>query len=91
VKETVPNCEIEYATDASPDTRNYRADFSKISTTVPDFQPVWTARKGAQQMYELFKEAKLTVEDFEGPRYKRIDHIKKLMAAGRLTNELRWS
>jgi nucleoside-diphosphate-sugar epimerase len=91
VKETVPNCQIEYATDASPDTRNYRADFTRIATTVPEFQPVWTARKGAQQMYELFKEAKLTVEDFEGPRYKRIDHIKKLMAAGRLTNELRWS
>jgi nucleoside-diphosphate-sugar epimerase len=91
VKETVPNCQIEYATDASPDTRNYRADFSKIATTVPDFKPQWTARKGAKQMYDLFKEAKLTVDDFEGPRYKRIDHIKKLMASGRLTKELRWA
>jgi nucleoside-diphosphate-sugar epimerase len=91
VKETVPNCQIEYATDASPDTRNYRADFTKIATVVPEFQPVWTARKGAQQMYELFKEAKLTVDDFEGPRYKRIDHIKKLLSSGRLSSELRWA
>jgi nucleoside-diphosphate-sugar epimerase len=91
VKETVPGCHIEYAKDASPDLRNYRADFSKIAAAIPAFKPQWTARKGAQQLYEAFKDAKLTVDDFEGPRYKRIDHIKQLLASGRLTRDLRWS
>ena len=47
VKETVPGCEIEFADDAGPDKRNYRADFSKIARVLPGFQPQWDARKGA--------------------------------------------
>ena len=31
----------------------------------------------------------LTLEDFEGPRYQRIGHIKKLVAEGRLDGDLR--
>jgi nucleoside-diphosphate-sugar epimerase len=52
VKETVPGCKLEYADDAGPDKRNYRVNFTKISQQLPEFQPVWTARKGAEQLYD---------------------------------------
>ena len=29
--------------------------------------------------------------DFEGPRYRRIDQIKQLIAAGELGTDLRWT
>jgi hypothetical protein len=29
--------------------------------------------------------------DFEGPRYRRIDQIRNLMAAGDLAADLRWN
>jgi len=90
VKETVPNCRIEYAEGAGPDLRCYRADFSKISNGLPGFKPQWTARGGAQQLYEAFKKVGLKLEDFEGPRYKRIDHITQLIGTGRLDHGLRW-
>jgi nucleoside-diphosphate-sugar epimerase len=90
VKETVPNCHIEYAEGAGPDLRCYRADFSKISNGLPGFKPQWTARSGAQQLYEVFKKVGLKLEDFEGPRYKRIDHITQLIETGRLDHALRW-
>ena len=90
VRETVPGCRIEYAEDAGPDPRCYRADFTKIATTLPAFQPQWTARRGAEQLYEAFRQNGLALEDFEGPRYKRIDHIRHLMAAGDLDGSLRW-
>ena len=90
VKETVPGCEIAFATDAGPDKRNYRADFSKISRALPSFRPQWDARKGARQLYERYKEIGLKLEDFEGPRYRRIDQLKSLMASGHLTSDLRW-
>jgi hypothetical protein len=32
----------------------------------------------------------LTLEDAEGPRFKRIDHLKELMAAGKVDETLRW-
>ncbi len=91
VRETVPGSRTEYAKDASPDLRSYRVDFSKISARVPGFRTVWTARKGAQQLYEAYCRTGLKLEDFEGPRYKRIDHIKMLMGEGELGPDLRWT
>lgn len=91
VKETVPDCEIEYAMDASPDLRNYRADFGKIARTLPSFQPRWDARTGAAQLLASYRSVGLRLEDFEGPRYKRIDQIKLLIGSGRLGTDLRWT
>jgi nucleoside-diphosphate-sugar epimerase len=90
VKETVPGCEIAFAEGAGPDKRNYRADFAKIARVLPGFQPQWDARKGARQLYEAYKSVGLKVEDFEGPRYRRIDQLKQLMASGHLASDLRW-
>jgi nucleoside-diphosphate-sugar epimerase len=90
VKETVPGCEIAFAVDAGPDKRNYRADFGKISRTLPAFAPRWDARKGARQLYEAYREIGLKLEDFEGPRYRRIDQLKSLIASGNLGADLRW-
>jgi hypothetical protein len=91
VKETVPGCELAFADDAGSDKRNYRADFSKIARVLPGFQPQWDARKGARQLYEAYKAIGLKLEDFEGPRYRRIDQIKLLIASGHLRNDLRWN
>ncbi len=90
VKETVPGCEVAFAEGAGPDKRNYRADFSKISRALPSFQPQWDARKGARQLYEAYKAIGLRLQDFEGPRYRRIDQIKRLLAEGNLGRDLRW-
>ena len=90
VKETVPGCIIEYAKDAGPDKRCYRVDSGKILRTLPAFKPQWNARKGAQELYDAYQKVGLRVEDFEGPKYKRIDHIKKLLSTGRLGPDLRF-
>jgi nucleoside-diphosphate-sugar epimerase len=90
VKETVPGCVIEYAKDAGPDKRCYRVDSSKILRVLPEFKPTWNARRGAQELYAAYKKVGLRLEDFEGPKYKRIDHIKSLLNAGRLNPDLRW-
>ena len=90
VRDTVPGCTIEYAKDAGPDLRCYRADFTKITRVLPDFVPQWDARKGAKQLYEAYQRTGLKLDDFEGSRYKRIDHIKQLINEGRLDSELRW-
>jgi nucleoside-diphosphate-sugar epimerase len=90
VKETVPGTQIEYASDAGPDKRCYRVDCSKIRRVLPSFQPVWDARKGAKELYDSFTSIGLKVDDFEGIRYKRIAHIKSLIADGLLDESLRW-
>ena len=90
VAETVPGCRLEFAEGAGPDTRSYRVDFGKISRTLPAFRPQWTARAGARQLYDAFRGSGLKLEEFEGPRYRRIDQIRQLMGSGRLDASLRW-
>jgi nucleoside-diphosphate-sugar epimerase len=90
VMQTVPGCQVTFADQAGPDKRNYRVDCSKIQRTIPEFKPVWDARKGARELYEAYKKSDLRVDDFEGPKYKRIDHIKMLIATGKLDPALRW-
>ncbi len=90
VAETVPGSYIEYAEGAGPDKRNYRVNCDKIIDTLPDYKPVWTARKGAQELFEAYQKVGLQPKEFEGPRYRRIHHIKMLIAENRLSDELRW-
>jgi len=90
VKDTVANTIIEYAKDAGPDKRCYRVDSSKIMKTLPLFKPVWDARKGAQELLTAYTNVGLQLNDFEGPKYKRIDHIKMLISSGLLGPDLRW-
>lgn len=89
VADVVPGCRLEFAPDAGPDNRSYRVSFEKIARTLPDFQPQWDARRGAEQLYEAYSASALTLEEFEGPRYQRISHIKKLMADGIIGPDLR--
>jgi nucleoside-diphosphate-sugar epimerase len=91
VKEVVPNCKIEYAPDAGPDKRCYRVDCNKIARVLSDFKPQWTARRGIEQLYDAYCKVGLTLEEFEGPKFKRIAHIKKLIADGLLDVNLRWT
>jgi nucleoside-diphosphate-sugar epimerase len=90
VRQTVPGCEVDYSPDGGPDPRSYRVDFSKIKKQLPGFQPQWNVRRGAQELYDACRQAKLTKEDFNGPRFKRIIHIRQLLASGQLDAQLRW-
>jgi nucleoside-diphosphate-sugar epimerase len=91
VAQTVPGCRVEYAPDGGPDTRCYRVNCDKIRRVLPGFRPQWTARQGAQELYEAYRTAGLRFADLELGRYTRITHIQKLMQVGQLDSALRWS
>jgi len=89
VAETVPGCHLQFASDASPDKRCYRVNCDKI-VRVLGYRPEWTARAGARELYEAYNNYGLTLDEFEGPRYQRIGHIKKLLEQQTLGNDLRF-
>ncbi len=89
VADVVPGCQLEYAPDAGPDTRSYRVSFEKIARVLPAFKPEWDARRGAQELHAAYRASNLDLSEFEGPRYQRIGHIRKLMAEGLLGDDLR--
>jgi nucleoside-diphosphate-sugar epimerase len=90
VQDVVPGSQIEYAADGGPDPRCYRVDFGKIHRLLPEFKPQWNARRGAEELYEAYRIGGLVIEDCEGPRFKRIDHLKHLLATRRVDETLRW-
>lgn len=90
VQEIVPGCRVDFAADAGPDKRCYRVDCNKIARVLHGFKPQWTARRGVEQLYQAYKTIGLQLEDFEGPKFMRIAHIKKLIGEGLLDENLRW-
>jgi nucleoside-diphosphate-sugar epimerase len=89
VGELVPGATIEYAGGAVADTRNYRVDCARIEREL-GFSTTWTARAGAEELVQAFRRHRLTLDEFEGPRFQRIAQIRRLVASGRLTGALRW-
>ncbi len=90
VKDVVPGCKVSFAPSAGPDKRCYRVNCDKIARNLHGFKPQWTARRGVEQLYEVYKDSNITLEDFEGPKYKRIAHIQELIAANKLGEDFRW-
>jgi nucleoside-diphosphate-sugar epimerase len=90
VGETIPGCKVQFAADASSDKRNYRVNCDKLPTVIPSYTPQWNARSGAKELYEAYKKNGITLKDFEGPRYQRIGHIRKLIEDGTLDANLRF-
>lgn len=91
VHEASPHAEITYSGEASADPRNYRVDFGKIRRTLPGFQPVWNARKGAVELRDAFAQVDLKLEDFQGRNYIRLKQLRYLLDNQRLDETLRWA
>jgi nucleoside-diphosphate-sugar epimerase len=85
----VPGCRVEYAPGASPDTRNYRVRCDKITERL-GYTTTWTAQDGAAELLDAYREVGLTLDEFEGPRYQRIAHVRSLLADGTLGADLRF-
>lgn len=91
VRQTIPNCDISFAGDASPDLRNYRVNFDKFAKTFPDYPLQWSALEGAKSIYASYAKFGLDKDDYEGPKYKRIAQLKNLIETGQLDDTMRWT
>jgi nucleoside-diphosphate-sugar epimerase len=89
VEAVVPNTVVRISDDAGPDLRCYRVDCAKLTRVLPEGRPQWTARAGAEQLYEAYRRTGLTLAEFEGPRYQRVGHLRSLLAKGMLDPDLR--
>ena len=90
VSEVVSGSRIDYAPGGGPDKRCYRVNCDKVRRALPNFQPQWTARKGAQELYDAYRANGLTASELQGGQYFRIHQIKRLLDAAKLDRSLRW-
>jgi nucleoside-diphosphate-sugar epimerase len=89
VAEVVPGAKVTYAEGASPDIRNYRVNCDKIAK-LPGFEPVWTVRKGIEEVYETYKRHSLTAEQFLSSQFIRLKRVCELQNRGFLDEMLAW-
>lgn len=90
VAETIPDCRVKFAESACADKRCYKVNCDRLGQVLSSFQPMWNARRGTRQLYEEYKENNLTFDDFDGPKYQRIKHIRYLLETRQLDESLRW-
>ena len=90
VRQIVPGSKVTFARTAGPDIRNYRVDCNEICRVLHQYKPQWTAQRGIEELYDRFCREGLKLDDFEGPRYKRIAHVTALIDSGALDGSLRW-
>ncbi|GLU28171.1 SDR family oxidoreductase [Brucella sp. NBRC 12950] len=90
VADNVPDCRIEYAEDAGPDTRSYRVSFEKLARILPQARPQWDAVAGAKELLSAYSQSSLKLEEFEGPQFQRIAHIRMLIEKGTIGSDLRY-
>lgn len=91
VRDTVPGCELEFAGQNNPDSRDYRVDFGKLHATFPEFRPEWDARKGAAELFAAYQIAGLAEEDMTNRRFTRLAQLQHLLRGGELDGDLRWA
>jgi nucleoside-diphosphate-sugar epimerase len=90
VHEKLPECAVEVAGASYADPRSYRVDFSRFESLLPGHTPEWTARAGAEELVDAYRERGLSTEEFEGHRFTRLKQIRRLLDEGRLDKALRW-
>jgi nucleoside-diphosphate-sugar epimerase len=77
VAEELPGCVIRYASDATPDSRDYRVDFSKFATTFPEFEFSSTVRDGVRELVGDYQRFGMTLERMEGHEFNRLRALKR--------------
>jgi nucleoside-diphosphate-sugar epimerase len=90
VANVYPGCELTFGASGG-DNRSYRVNFSKISTRLPGFRCSWDARKGAQQLHDVFKRIGMERSTFEAKPFTRLKQLKYLSATGQIDDRFFWN
>ena len=81
ITETVGNvftgCRVSFG-PPSEDNRSYRVSFEKIRKHLPGFTCAWDARRGAEQLHDLFERIEMTKEVFEYWMFTRLKQLECL-------------
>jgi len=84
-----PGCEVSTG-PASKDNRSYRVSFDKIAAGLPGFKCSWNARKGAEELYNLFKRIDMSKDTYEFRAFTRLKQLRYLKATSQIDDNFLW-
>ncbi|MGI8891210.1 MAG: NAD-dependent epimerase/dehydratase family protein [Chthoniobacterales bacterium] len=89
VAEVFPGCKLSFGQQSS-DNRSYRVSFDKIKSSLPGFQCNWDARRGAQQLHDVFEQIDMTPEIFNGRDFTRLKQLEYLIRTRQIDQDFFW-
>ena len=94
VAETVasvfPGCELVFGPSGG-DERSYRVSFERIHEVLPGFSCDWDAKRGAQQLHDVFQQVDLTEHDFRNRSFTRLEQLQYLIRTEQIDDRFFWT
>jgi nucleoside-diphosphate-sugar epimerase len=89
VSSIFPDCKLSFG--EGTDNRSYQVNFDKIRKHLPGFKCQWDARKGAEQLHELFKRIDMGSETFEFRTFTRLKQLEYLIRTKQIDERFFWT
>jgi nucleoside-diphosphate-sugar epimerase len=89
VADIYPDCELRFG-QSGADNRSYRVSFAKIHKQLPGFHCNWNARKGAQQLKDVFARIGLDAATFNARPFTRLKRLQNLHTTGQIGEKFFW-
>lgn len=91
VADSLPGVSVATNSQAAPDTRSYKVDFSLFRSLAPLFQPQITLGRSIELLTEGLTGMGFADPDFRSSAFMRLKILEGHIASGRLSPELRWT
>jgi nucleoside-diphosphate-sugar epimerase len=89
VADTFPDCRLSFG-NSDGDNRSYRVNFDKIHERLPGFRCAWDARRGAQELCEMFRRIDMAAHTFEFRAYTRLKQLEHLLRTNQIDERFYW-
>lgn len=89
IADIFPECQLSFGS-SDGDNRSYRVSFDKINQNLPGFKCDWHARKGANQLYDLFKQIDMSTNTFNFRGFTRLEQLKHLIRTQQIDHNFFW-
>ena len=90
VASIVPNVDVSVNTEAAPDKRSYRVDFSLFKRLAPDHQPQIGLNEAVEGLRDGLQAMQFNDHNFRESEKMRLKVLARLSESGALDAELRW-
>ena len=89
VAEIFEGCQLSFGQSDS-DNRSYKVSFEKINNTLPGFKCDWDARRGAQQLFNVFTQIDLSEGTFQFRGFTRLKQLEYLIRTQQIDQDFFW-
>jgi nucleoside-diphosphate-sugar epimerase len=91
VARAVPGTEVSINSQAPPDKRSYKVDFSLYESLAPAHQPLISLERAIDDLRSGLARMSFSDANFRASQAMRLKVLEKLIGEGKLTEQLRWT